>query len=102
MIPQQGQVQPQAQEEKFTIDTAKRMNDGVVTETNAQISGTPGGLASEPAAQQQQGLGSVPGQQNRFDESAIMAVQNGEVDPQQVLSDPRVSDSAKARLQSLA
>ena len=89
--------------EKFTVETAKRANDGFIADAQKQMNGLSEntvGLGT-PATSPSTGLGSIPKQaqapqnQSDYDTSALEAVRRGMVDTNTVMNDPNVSDSAK-------
>ena len=85
-----GQVGPQQEEEKFTVDTAVRKNADTIND--ARKIGRPRGTA---------GLGTPPEQpaQNAaYSQQAIEAVLSGAADPQKVLVDTNVSEQAKVAI----
>jgi uncharacterized protein affecting Mg2+/Co2+ transport len=96
-----GQVGGAVQQapEEFTVDTAARKNADIVNKVRAD--------SGKPAASQ--GLGVVQrqpqmqpdAQSAAIDQSAIAAIQNGQVDPRTVMNDPRVSNQAKASIQGM-
>jgi len=111
-----GQIggQPQQAPEEFTVDTAGRKNSEIVDKVRAASSSNSGkGLGTlqvdttvpqqlEPTMQPQ-GLGMVDpaAQSMQIDQDAIVAVRNGQVDPMEVMNDPRVSGDAKAVIQGM-
>ena len=112
--------QPQQAPEEFTVDTAARKNADIVNKVRAESGNAAGmqGLGTMQAAQaargvtqqqqqqqtsELQGLGQVDpmAQSMQIDQAAMAAVQNGQVDPMEVLNDPRVSDQVKASIQGM-
>ena len=105
--------------EEFTVDTAARKNADIVNKVRAESGNAAGmqGLGTMQAAQaargvtqqqqqqtsELQGLGQVDpmAQSMQIDQAAMAAVQNGQVDPMEVLNDPRVSDQVKASIQGM-
>lgn len=105
MIQQLGaeqQAQPQ-QEEKFTVDTARARNDEAVS----KVSGRGLGPRDGRGAQAREGLGQLgqqpqqaPTQLSGYDNQAMQALQQGQVNVATVMGDPQVSDQAKMLVQS--
>ena len=100
--------------EEFTVDTAARKNADIVNKVRAESGNAAGmqglgtmqaarGVAQQQQAAELQGLGQVDpmAQSMQIDQAAMAAVQNGQVDPMEVLNDPRVSDQVKASIQGM-